>query len=112
MRELPGGRLEVFTFKEGLLSSIAHDLKLEIERFEIRSDGARVAARVHTDSLRVVGVIKGSIIDHSLLAERDRQEIVKNIRTKILDSDRHPDATFDASVEQRADHHELCGTFT
>ncbi|MEZ4248058.1 MAG: hypothetical protein R3B99_07445 [Polyangiales bacterium] len=55
----------VFTYKDGLLSKIAHDLRVKVERFEVKVDGAerngsdlrrgkslRVAPRARTASTR------------------------------------------------------------
>jgi hypothetical protein len=112
MHELPGGRLEVFTFKEGLLSGAAHDLMLELERFEIRTDGARVEARFYPATLRVVGVMRDGQLDQSAPSARDRSEIAENIRSKILHTDRHRDATFEANVQGDDDPRKLIGTLT
>ena len=44
-------KVQVFTFKDGLLSAMAHDLKLEVTRFELDSEGV---STFDAGSLRVV----------------------------------------------------------
>ena len=53
----------MFTFREGLLSPIAHDLRLRLERFEIAHDDETVEGRFWPDSLVVEGAIQ-HIYDH------------------------------------------------
>ena len=43
----------VFTFKEGLLSAAAHDLKLEVTKFTVDVEGTSVRAEFDATSLRV-----------------------------------------------------------
>jgi len=112
MRELPDGRLEVFTFKEGLLSRVAHDLMLVMDRFTIRTDGERVEARFYPESLRVAGVMQDGKLDRSLPSARDRDEIVDNVRFKILEIDRHSQATLEATVRDHGGHRTLDAMLT
>ena len=50
----------VFTFKEGLLSPVAHDLRISVTRFSVLLDGARstVTATFDTGSLLVDTAMK------------------------------------------------------
>ena len=102
MQKLSGARIQVFTFKRGLLSRVAHDLRLTPERFEVRTDGERVEGRFWPESLRVEGALKGGEIDPGALSESDKAEIERNVREKILRTDRYPEACFTGSA---ADHH-------
>jgi hypothetical protein len=49
------GTLYVFTFKEGLLSKVAHDLRLSVQRFSVQVDGENVVAAIATSALTVDG---------------------------------------------------------
>jgi hypothetical protein len=84
----------VFTEKAGLLSGIAHDLKLRVERFEIRIKDGQVTARFDASSLRVVSAIGAGRDLTGLLSAKDRAEIEANIAGKVLDARRHPFVTF------------------
>src|SRR5688572_16672390 len=94
MRELPGGRFEVLTFKEGLLSKVAHDLCLVLDQCSVQTDGERIEAVFHPASLSVAGVMRGGRLDTDCLSEHDRREILENVRDKILLIDRYPEARF------------------
>jgi hypothetical protein len=109
MRELGDGRVEVFTFKEGLLSKIAHDLCLVMDRFRVCVSGDSVEAEFHPESLRVVGVVERGVLDQTKLSAADTVEIVTNIRTKILRTREFPLAKFAARV-QTGDPRVLDGT--
>lgn len=82
----------VFTYKEGLLSAIAHDLELSVTDFTIEldegSDGVTLDARFSPSSLRVVRAVTGSI------SERDKATIEKNIQEEVLHTRRHSEIRF------------------
>ena len=80
MPTLNSGRIEVFTFREGLLSPIAHDLRLRLERFEITHNGNAVEGRFWPDSLVVEGVIEHGRLSENVLSEAQRAEIVDTVR--------------------------------
>ena len=83
-------RVYVFTFKEGLLARLAHDLRLTVTRFELRIDHGRVNAKFDATSLSVDGVAHGERIDRDALSADDKSKIEATIRNEILDSARHP----------------------
>ena len=94
----PGtGTCEVFTFREGVLAGVGHDLKLRVERFEIEVDRSKVAARFDAGSLRVVAAMRGGNEDPRALSDRDRAEIERNVARDVLEAHRHPDITFVSS---------------
>lgn len=81
-------RCRVFTFKEGVLSRIAHDLKLEVTQFEIEVAASQVRAVFAADSLRVVNAMKDGVEAPTLLSPRDRLKIEQTIRDTVLQSTR------------------------
>jgi polyisoprenoid-binding protein YceI len=93
--EPPAADCRVFTYKEGLLSPVAHDLEIEVTRFHVEVDGA-VSARFDAASLRVVRSIGGT------LSARDRAEIERNIRDHVLHAARYPWIEFRST--EIADH--------
>jgi polyisoprenoid-binding protein YceI len=82
----------VYTFKQGLLSPVAHDLKLAVERFAIEVDGEshRLEGRFETASLRVECAMRDGREAPDLLNVRDRGKIEREIRERVLHADRHP----------------------
>jgi hypothetical protein len=94
MRELRDGKVEVFTFKEGLLSKVAHDLCLVCEDVRVSTDGIDVQAELGLERLRVVGAMRDGKVEPGTLSANDKAEIEANVRNKILMTQRHPTASF------------------
>lgn len=95
MSTLQDATVHVFTFKEGLLSTVAHDLRLSLTRFEVRVDGDAIEVVLWPDSLRVDGSVKGGRLEPSGLSEKDKAEIVQNAcGRKILDVARWPEVRY------------------
>jgi polyisoprenoid-binding protein YceI len=110
MKTVTEGVVEVLTFKEGLLSKVAHDLLLSCERFRISSDGAVVSAEFELESLCVMGVMRDGVLDSSAPSDGDRRQILDNVRSKILFTKRHPVARFGGAVERRDSGARITGT--
>jgi len=106
----------IFTFKEGLLSPVAHDLRLTVARFSIEVDEARsqVSASVDTTSLSVDVPMKDGAENAGALSEADKQKIASQIREDVLHSGKHPTATFRSqSVSPRPDGgYDIAGELT
>jgi hypothetical protein len=75
--------VEVFTFKEGALSAIAHDLRLEADDITVEVDGELVA-EVQLRSLRVVCARHAGRDAPSTLSRRDRRKIDENIQRDVF----------------------------
>lgn len=84
----------VFTYKEGLLSPIAHDLRIRVSRFVIEADADRVRARFDAASLRVECALRDGA-EHPL-SERDRRQIEHHIADGVLKARRWPEIRFDS----------------
>ena len=94
----------VFTFKEGLLSSVAHDLRLRVTRFSLELDGDGVVASFDTSSLLVDCPMKNGVENPAALSASDKHKIAAQIRDEVLHSAKYPSATFRAgSVAAQAD---------
>jgi hypothetical protein len=76
----------IYTYKEGLLSSLGHDLKLSINQFEIHitQKDPRVTASFSMNSIKVDCAIKDKVERDNLLNTKDCTEIQKNINNKVL----------------------------
>ncbi|MCX4243712.1 YceI family protein [Paraliomyxa miuraensis] len=86
----------VFTFKEGMLSAIAHDLRIRVARFTIDIDAATgaIEARLSADSLRVDCAMKDGREDHGALRDGHKREIEDNIASNVLHVRKHPEIVF------------------
>lgn len=103
----------VFTFKEGVLSAVAHDLRLRVERFAIELDEAAgsVRARFSADSLRVDCAMKAGHEDHGALSDRNKREIEGNLVSDVLHARRHPEIAFrSTTIEGEGDERRITGT--
>ena len=84
----------IFTFKEGLLSRAAHDLKIAAGDVEVSQEGDAVRARIGAGSLRVVCAMKRGREASGTLKPKDRAEIERTTREEVLQVARHPHITF------------------
>jgi polyisoprenoid-binding protein YceI len=103
----------VFTFKEGVLSAIAHDLRIRVERFTITIDEAAgsVEARCVADSLRVDCAMKDGREAFDALSDRNKREIEGNIAGEVLHARKHPEIVFRSThVHGEGDERRIAGT--
>jgi polyisoprenoid-binding protein YceI len=96
----------VFTFKEGLLSPVAHDLRLKVTRFSVNVDEARTSVTASFDaaSLVVDTPMKDGAENPSALTSSDKQKIAEQIRDEVLHARQYPEIGFRSrSLSLRAD---------
>lgn len=95
----------IFTSREGVLSSVGHDLRLEAERFEIEvDDGAsRITASVAADSVRVRAARQGAADVPGALSASDLRQIDGHIQKDVLESSRHPRVEFRSTSVEKQD---------
>ena len=92
----------IFTYKEGLLSRVAHDLKISVRSFEIKVEADAIEATFDATSLRVLTAMKKGKPNSRALSDKDRATIEDNIRKEVLDSSRYGVVRFvSSSVERR-----------
>lgn len=88
--------LDVWTYKEGLLSAVAHDLRIGASELTVAAsvENGRFSVRfvVPVRGLRVLGAVKGGVV--SPMSEKDRLEIEKNLTTVVLDAAKHPEVIY------------------
>lgn len=108
----------IFTFKEGLLSPVAHDLKLRVGAFSIDLDQApgkplSVKARFEASSVKVACAVRGGQEMEGSLSAKDRDEIDRSISQEVLESARHPEIRFESrSVTPEVGGYRVEGTLT
>lgn len=91
--------IRVFTFKEGLLSTVAHDLQIKVNRFEIVVDpnSGAVRARIEAGSLEVVCAMKDGREDPGTLSASNKADIQDNIRKDVLNSAKFISIVFEST---------------
>jgi len=102
--------LQILTFKEGLLSRVAHDLMLRVDTLTVTGDpeSGAVEASIDPRSLRVICAMKRGREDHKALKDKDKAEIEKNLREDVLEVGRFGEITFSGTTSSDA----LEGTLT
>lgn len=99
----------VFTFKEGLLSGVAHDLKLRLTRGTIDVDETQVRADLDASSLQLVVPMKDGAENPGAIPRLMYGEVDKNAAKDVLDVKRYPAITF---VSTKVSDAELVGQLT
>lgn len=79
----------VFSYKDGVLSRVAHDLMIRATRFTVEEDSTALRATVEAGRLSVVQAMNGGS-----LTAANVSEIEDKMRTEVLDSARWPQITF------------------
>ena len=89
----------LFSFKDGLLARLAHDLKLQVERFSIEIDDTthEIKATFDPSSIQVVCAQIDGRDDPSTLSKGDRKKIYDNVTKDVLRTRKHPEIRFDST---------------
>jgi len=82
---------QVFTYKEGLLSAFAYDLRINVTAFIIELGGEEhfINARFDAQSLRVDCAMVGGLERPDLLSAKDKEEIDRSIIREVLETDKY-----------------------
>lgn len=94
------GHCRLFTFKEGLLSAVAHDLEIEVGRFSIVREGGNLSATFDARSLTVLHAMADGHARADGLSARDKEKIAANIQGDVLDTKHHPEIRFTAAMPE------------
>lgn len=89
---------EVLTYKEGLLSPIAHDLRIRVQEFEIEVEDGEVRGDFDLSSLTVVTALKDGADAPSALSKDDKDKIRRTIQHDVLHTQRYPETHFVADM--------------
>ncbi len=103
----------VFSFKDGLLSRLAHDLKLKVERFSIEVDDTthQIKATFDPSSLEVVCAQVDGRDDPSTLSQGDKKKIYDNATKDVLRVRKYPEVRFESTnVVERGEGFAVEGT--
>lgn len=87
----------IFTFTEGLLAGVAHDLKLRVNEFTIEFDPASgaVLATLEPSTVRVVCAMQDGVEAPEALSAHDHREIEHHIALEVLQPALHGELRFE-----------------
>lgn len=106
-------RIDIYTFKEGLLSKVAHDLRLSLEGFSIEKKEDNLVVVLDPFQIRVIGAMKKNRLNERALSEKDKRDIIENMHKESLKSKRYPQIRFVAPwPKEKADFFTLKGELT
>ena len=104
------GKLCVYTFKEGFLSAIAHDLLINVTNFTIKPNipntgvqSASIEAEIQANSLKVVCAMKDGQENHAALKEKDKADIEEATFKDVLHPSKYPTINFRSTNIQEKD---------
>jgi polyisoprenoid-binding protein YceI len=103
----------VFSFKDGLLARLAHDLKLQVERFSIEVDDStrQIKATFDPSSIQVACAQVDGRDDPSTLSKGDKKKIYDNVAKDVLRVRKYPEIRFDSTnVVERGEGFAVEGT--
>ena len=89
----------LFSYKDGLLARLAHDLKLQVERFSIEVDDEtrQIRATFDPSSIQVVCAQVEGRDDPSTLSASDKKKIYDNVVKDVLRVRKFPDIRFEST---------------
>ncbi len=96
----PQATCRIRVFKAGLLSAMGHDLELDLPSFQLEIDGDRVEGRFDARSLAVRGALQGGRLDERALSEKDKREILDNLRKSVFKAHRPGEIRFEGQLDE------------
>ncbi len=95
------GNVYVYTFKEGLLSKLAHDLLIDVTNFKVNLNipeagftSGSLEMELQANSLKVDCAMKEGERQPDTLKEKDIADIEKDMAKKVLHPDKYPTVNF------------------
>ena len=95
------GKMSVYTYKEGLLSKLAHDLLIDVKNFKVNLNvpeagltSGSLEVELQADSLKVDCAMKEGERQPDTLKEKDIADIEKDMAKKVLHPDKYPTVNF------------------
>ena len=106
---------QIFTYKEGILSALAFDLRISVTSFivELGDDNTLIEARFDAASLHVDCALADGIERRDLLTEASKKEIDQSILKDVLDAATYRFITFSSrSVTKEDSSYRIKGILT
>ncbi|HJW85039.1 MAG TPA: YceI family protein [Candidatus Brocadiaceae bacterium] len=113
-------KLFIYTYKEGFLSAVAHDLLIDVTHFTVNlnippagSDAASVQAEIQANSLKVICAMKDGLRRNDALKEKDKADIEEATYKDVLHPAKHSTISFrSASIQGNNDVYHVKGDLT
>lgn len=114
------GKLCVYTFKEGFLSAVAHDLLIEVTQFRVSLNlppggvrSASVDAEIQANSLKVICAMKDGQHRYDMLKEKDLKDIEEATAKDVLHPDKYATINFrSTSLQEKEGNYHVKGELT
>jgi polyisoprenoid-binding protein YceI len=103
------GTIHAFTFKDGVLSAVAHDLRIRLEQFEITLEGDQVRGEFDLKSLFVDGPMENSVLQAEKYDAGKRKDVEKAMHGEVLRTDKNPKALFTGTARAAGDGFQVSG---
>jgi polyisoprenoid-binding protein YceI len=78
------GTVYLYCFKAGLLSRVAHDIRLRVQPREFTQNDSEFRATFSPMDIEVDGAMRGTALDPLGLSQKDKHEIRKKLRSEVL----------------------------
>ncbi len=95
------GNVYIYTFKEGLLSKLAHDLLIDVTNFKVNVNvpekgfsSGNLDLELQANSLKVICALKEGERQPDTLKEKDIADIERDMAKKVLHPDKYPTVNF------------------
>ena len=95
------GKIFVYTYKEGFLSAVAHDLLIEVTNFTVKlnvpntgSNSASVEAEIQANSVKLLCAMKDGQRQYDTLKEKDKADIEEATFKDVLHPAKYPTINF------------------
>lgn len=82
--------LRIYTFKDGMLSRVAHDLQIVAHDAQISPDGDGWQVVVDPLRLQVECAMRLGVPAPGVLSAKDKRDIEETLRSEVLQTGRHP----------------------
>lgn len=102
----------VYTFREGLLGKFGHDLRLSLQRFEIKARGSDIVGEFSPRSLEVDGAMVNGRLDVNALSPSDKQKIHDTICQEVLRTREHAEVRLSARTTSSIAPYHITGQLT
>jgi hypothetical protein len=104
--------IHVFTFREGLLGKLGHDLRFTLSRFNIKARGNEISASFEPASLHVDGAVIDGRLELGKLTAADKQKIQHSLCSDVLRTREHGEVRLVARITTRTAPYRIQGTLT
>jgi polyisoprenoid-binding protein YceI len=103
------GTIHVFTFKEGVLSAVAHDLRLHVDQFAITLEGEAVTAELDLKSIHLDGPVRDGVVNTDEYDAGKRADVEKAMHEDILHTNANPKSRFTGRALPQGDGFKVSG---